>query len=304
MSERDPRDNGGIFGYVNGHGSNPEVKIQRSVEKLVERRIPELIRGIDQLQQYPTQTVIDVDTSGFVKQLNPALQDLIDSQELLANNVAGLGVIGLKLLEGQELTLEELRILNENQLQALKQRDEALEILKSIANGIYLIVLTLKQGFADLISEIAYQGESTRNAVITTGTTTTDEIKNLQDLQIISQIQNREILGEIAHAISHLPDKSVLLQARLLIQYGEYQAASHHLHTIIQSDITNPEIWYELAVCAMHLDNHDEALDYAIGTIKLGMKGKMKHLARSFGTNDIFEPIEDGIQRFLLSVKR
>ncbi|MBA4337197.1 hypothetical protein C0416_05525 [bacterium] len=332
MSEKDPRDKDGLFGYIPGYGRVPEYNI----EKLLENNLPEMMGNIRRIADQQNQNGAFSPNITIVNdQLRAEFENLTEAQIALANNVKGLGLIGQRTLIETQLQTQELQYLNEQAQAAYHQRNQAFEALKIIIFSLYQVsrqlelqraethiqtertitgmqdiskVLSregelerqvIEQGFTGLQKSITGMQESISYDIRELKNATVIELQNVQDMSFYQHTEQMKVLKQIRDAIENRDIKKLIILARVKMQDKDFESALNILEIAKQSDFLNTEVWYELAICSMHIESHEKALDYAKCVIKLAMKGHKKEYAIRLAHNPLFQPILNELISFI-----
>lgn len=304
MSEKDPRDRDGLFGYTPGYGKSPEVKlheVQVSTQQLLASYLPQLSNQLE-FRSQESQAIIDIDSSSFARELKSEFQELIEKQEFLAMCVIGLGTIAQKALTQVELQTNELGELSEQGQIAFDQRNQALSALNDgftrVTAALQSIENTIgykSDQLVDAIDWLGFEVKDLKSIVQEIGETIVGKLQDIEDLAIWMHIQNQSQRNKSMQEAQIIADRKLIIQARLLMMDGSYDKAYKILQIAQDTNPHNPDTWFSLAYCLVYLGKHDEALKYVYAIIGYAKLGKRLELQQRLLDDEIFNPLKDKI---------
>jgi thioredoxin-like negative regulator of GroEL len=314
MSERDPRNKGGLFGYEVGYGQVPELKIK----ELLQEYLPQLVQNLQLPPGSPSQNIIDIDTHGLANEIKPELRELIESQEFLAMCVMGLGALGQKALTQSELTTQEIQNLSKQGRKAYYQRNQQLELLKRTINSLENVTTAISQqtqkiedvtsainnqttAMVDSIDDLGTDIRDLGDAISATARKLTDKIDESNGIALWMHFDNQRFYERrVTKKRKREPVNPKLhIDAKILINQKKYKLAYRLLKDAHEQNSTDPEIWFSLAYCLIKMGKTDQAWEYIVAIVAIAKKGYYTHLLQKLLNDEAFEKVINKINNLI-----
>lgn len=303
MSEGDSRYQKGLVGYIPGVGRSPELRTARATEEFVKQTIPQLAQSLRlRPDAQGSTTILDIDSSGFARELRPELEELNENTEMLLLAMIANGSVNEKILTTLNLSYHELQELPEQGRQAYEQRKRIVQSIEETFYALVRIEDAIHQQTSAVIGAIDLLGiqlEEHARVVETSTNRLIDKMEETNELNLWLHFERERTSQKTQKAIMNAENRKLFIEAKLLMDQGSYEIALKLLKIAHEDHHTNPRTWFALAYCYMRLGQPENAMEFVIGILAIAKKGHFKHLRQRLLEDPVFAPIKDEINNLI-----